>query len=59
MELRWAPLLPCSPAANTDSAYRTLRPDRQYGPIDSTRLTVVTDVQKTVLQTLGAVERSR
>jgi WD40 repeat protein len=41
------------------SAHRaTLRPDRRYERMDITGLTGVTDVQKVVLKTLGAVERS-
>jgi WD40 repeat protein/DNA-binding SARP family transcriptional activator len=36
----------------------TLRPDRQYERMDITGLTGVSEVQKTVLETLGAVERS-
>jgi WD40 repeat protein len=37
----------------------TLRPDRRYERMDITGLTGVSDVQKMVLRTLGAVERSR
>jgi WD40 repeat protein len=37
----------------------TLRPDRRYERMDITGLTGVSEVQKTVLKTLGAVEYSR
>jgi WD40 repeat protein/DNA-binding SARP family transcriptional activator len=36
----------------------TLRPDRRYERMDITGLTGVSDVQKTVLKTLGALERA-
>jgi WD40 repeat protein len=36
----------------------TLRPDRRYERVDITALTGVSEVQKRVLKTLGAVERS-
>jgi WD40 repeat protein len=36
----------------------TLRPDRRYERMDITGLTGVSEVQKSVLKTLGAVERS-
>jgi WD40 repeat protein len=37
----------------------TLRPDRRYERMDITGLTGVSEVQKVVLRTLGAVEHSR
>ena len=37
----------------------TLRPDRRYERMDITGLTGVTEVQKLVLKTLGAVEHDR
>jgi WD40 repeat protein len=40
------------------ATHAALRPDRRYERMDITGLTGVSEVQKTVLKTLGAVERS-
>jgi WD40 repeat protein len=40
------------------ATHAVLRPDRRYERMDITGLTGVSDVQKMVLKTLGAVERS-
>jgi WD40 repeat protein len=45
--------------AESGACRATLRPDRRYERMDITGLTGVSDVQKMVLKTLGAVEHAR